>query len=230
MRAGSKGLKNKNLKLINGKPLMYYTIKQALKSKIFDNIVVSTDSKKILKLAKYYGADGWFLRPKKLSHSSSSKVAAIKHAFTEAEKHYRKKFGIIVDLDVTSPLRKTEDIKKAYKFFINKKADVLLTGSKSKHNPYFNIIEIINKKIKKVKDTKKRFFRRQEAPQTFDMNASIYIWNRKTLLKSFVEALERNAKWKTVFYEMPKERSIDIDTKFDFELVEFLLKKNRENY
>ena len=62
------------------------------------------------------------------------------------------------------------------------------------------------------------------------MNASIYIWNRKTLAKSFVEALERNAKWKTIFYEMPKERSIDIDTKFDFELVEFLLKKNRENY
>ena len=67
MRGGSQGVKNKNFKLINGKPLMYYTIKQAIKSKIFDHIVVSTDSKKILKIAKSYGADGWFLRPKKLA-------------------------------------------------------------------------------------------------------------------------------------------------------------------
>ena len=77
MRGGSQGIKNKNLKLMNGKPLMYYTIKQAIKSKIFDKIVFSTDSKQIFKYAKTYGADGWFLRPKKLSYNSSSKVAAI---------------------------------------------------------------------------------------------------------------------------------------------------------
>ena len=65
MRSGSKGVKNKNIKLINGRPLMYYTIKQAIKSKIFDHIVVSTDSKKIFKYAKLYGAEGWFMRPKK---------------------------------------------------------------------------------------------------------------------------------------------------------------------
>ena len=67
MRSESKGVKNKNIKLINGRPLMYYTIKQAIKSRIFDHIVVSTDSKKILKIAKSYGADAWFLRPKKLA-------------------------------------------------------------------------------------------------------------------------------------------------------------------
>ena len=65
MRKGSQGVKNKNYRLINGKPLMYFTIKQAIKAKIFDHIVVSTDSKKMLKIAKSYGADGWFLRPKK---------------------------------------------------------------------------------------------------------------------------------------------------------------------
>ena len=88
MRKGSQGLKNKNLKRINGKPLMYYTIKQAIKSKIFDHVVVSTDSNKILKYAKSYGAEGWFLRPKKLATNKSSKVAAIKHTFIEAEKFY----------------------------------------------------------------------------------------------------------------------------------------------
>ena len=90
MRAGSKGVRNKNIKIINGKPLMYYTIKQAKESKIFDKIIVSTYSKKIFKKAKSYGVDGWFLRPKKLASNESSKVAAIKHAFIEAEKYYKK--------------------------------------------------------------------------------------------------------------------------------------------
>ena len=77
MRGGSQGVKNKNFKLINGKPLMYFTIKQAIKSRIFDHIVVSTDSKKILRIAKSYGADGWFLRPKKLSLNSSQKIPVL---------------------------------------------------------------------------------------------------------------------------------------------------------
>ena len=225
MRGGSKGLKNKNLKIINGKPLMYYTIKQAIKSRIFDKIVVSTDSKKILKYAKSFGADGWFLRPKKLSSNTSSKISAIKHAFIEAEKFYDKKFNFIVDLDVTSPLRNISDITKAYKVFIKKKGDVLISGSKSRHNPYFNIVEIIKGKVKKAKEIKKNIFRRQESPATYDMNASIYIWKRKTILESFHAAIERGKNWKTIFYEMPQDRSIDIDSKFDFKLVEFLLRQ-----
>ena len=227
MRKGSQGLKNKNLKRINGKPLMYYTIKQAIKSKIFDHVVVSTDSNKILKYAKSYGAEGWFLRPKKLATNKSSKVAAIKHAFIEAEKFYNKKFEIIIDLDVTSPLREVKDIINSYELFLRKKADVLVTGSKSRHNPYFNIIEIINGKVRKVKNIKKNFFRRQEAPKTYDMNASIYIWNRKTLLKSFSSAIEKGAKWKIIFYEMPTSRSIDIDSKIDFQLVKLYLKRKQ---
>ena len=227
MRKGSQGLKNKNLKRINGKPLMYYTIKQAIKSKIFDHVVVSTDSNKILKYAKSYGAEGWFLRPKKLATNKSSKVAAIKHAFIEAEKFYNKKFEIIIDLDVTSPLREVKDIINSYELFLRKKADVLVTGSKSRHNPYFNIIEIINGKVRKVKNIKKNFFRRQEAPKTYDMNASIYIWNRKTLLKSISSAIEKGEKWKIIFYEMPTSRSIDIDSKIDFQLVKLYLKRKQ---
>ena len=223
MRGGSQGVKNKNFKLINGKPLMYYTIKQAIKSKIFDHIVVSTDSKKILKIAKSYGADGWFLRPKKLALNSSSKIPAIKHALFQAEKFYNKKFEKIVDLDATSPLRKIEDILNAYKFFVKKKANILFTGCKSKKNPYFNMIEIKNNKVQIVKKLKKNIYRRQDAPKTYDCNASIYIWKRKSLInfKSFYTN-------KTVFYEMPESRSIDIDSELDFRLVEFLLKKEKK--
>ncbi len=227
MRGNSRGVKNKNIRLINGKPLMYYTIKQAIKSKIFDTIIVSTDSKKILKRAKSFGAQGWFIRPKKLSSDSSSKVAAIKHALVESEKYYNKKFKFIVDLDVTSPLRKVKDIINAYKVFIRKNTDILITGTTSKKNPYFNMVEIKNKKVKKVINTKKKIFRRQDAPKTYDMNASIYIWKRKVLInsKSVVETFQKNTKIKTVLYKMPENRSVDIDSEFDFKLVKFLLKK-----
>ena len=87
----------------------------------------------------------------------------------------------------------------------------------------FSDIHIFNK----VKDVKKEFFRRQEAPKTYDMNASIYIWNRHTLLKSFTAVLEREAKWKIIFYEMPTSRSIDIDSKIDFQLVKLYLKRKQ---
>ena len=225
MRKGSTGVRNKNFRLINGKPLMYFTIKQAIKSKIFDNIVTSTDSKKILKYAKSYGADGWFLRSKKLSSNFSSKIPVIKHALIEAEKFYSKSFKFIVDLDVSSPLRNVEDIIKAYKFFLRKKADILITASESKKNPYFNIVEIRNKRVKIIKNTKNFFFRRQDAPKTFDMNASIYIWTRKALLN--FKSLNNK---KTILYEMPAARSIDIDSKLDFKIVEFLLKNKHKKF
>ena len=227
MRGGSQGLKNKNFKLINGKPLMYHTIKQAINSKIFDKIMVSTDSKKILKYAKSYGVDAWFLRPKELSNNTSSKVAAIKHAFKESENFYGKKFEFIVDLDATSPLRNVEDIISAYRNFIKKKADILITGSQSRHNPYFTIVEVVNGRVRMAKELKKNIFRRQDAPKTYDMNASIYIWNRKTLLKSSNSAVDKRIKSKIIFHEMPRERSVDIDDKIDFKLVEFLLKRKK---
>ena len=185
MRGGSQGVKNKNFRLINGKPLMYFTIKQAIKAKIFDHIVVSTDSKKILQIAKSYGAEGWFIRPKTLSSSTSAKMPVIQHAAREAEKFYQKKFDFIIDLDATSPLRKVEDIVNTYKVFIKKKSDFLITGTRSRNNPYFNVVEKVNNKIKLVKNIKKMsFVRRQDCPKTYDLNASIYIWNRKTVMNS----------------------------------------------
>jgi len=227
MRGGSQGIKNKNLRLINGKPLMYYTIKQAIKSKIFDKIVFSTDSKKIFKYAKACGAESWFLRPKRLANNKSSKVAAIRHALIETEKYYGKKFNFIMDLDVTSPLRNVSDIVNAHKTFLKKKADFLISGTNSKYNPYFNVFEIVNKKVKKVKILRKKIIRRQEAPITYNANASIYMWKRENLVQSVIEPYTAFPRWNVIFYIMPENRSIDIDSKFDFELVEFLLKKRK---
>ena len=89
------------------------------------------------------------------------------------------------------------------------------------------MVEIIKKKVKKVKIIKRRIFRRQDAPATYDMNASIYIWNRNDLMNSKSVILEKATTNKTVFYEMPGIRSIDIDSKLDFEIDEFLLKNRK---
>ncbi len=217
MRKGSKGIPNKNLIKINDKPLLYYTIKQALNSKIFDEIIVSTDSNKIANLSNHYGAKCWFIRPKYLSSDNSAKIPAIRHALIKSEKYFKKKFDIIFDLDVSSPLRSINDIKNAYKKFLKEKKDNLITVNQSRKNPYFNIIEFQREKIKIVKKYK-YISRRQDAPITYDMNASIYIWKRKFLLNSD-NILTNN----TSIYEMPFERSIDIDTKDDLKIVRLLM-------
>ena len=120
-RAGSKGLKNKNIINFFNKPLIYYTIRQAKLSRQFTNIVVSTNSKKILKLSKKYGADCWYLRSKKLSNDYASKVDVIIDTLVNAEKKFKIKYDLIMDLDVTSPLRNVQDIKKSIKLLKNKK-------------------------------------------------------------------------------------------------------------
>ena len=222
-RGGSKGVPNKNIKLINGKPLIYYTINQALKSKMFDNIVVSTESKIVANEVKKMGIDVWFLRPTKFANDNSSKIPVIRHALLESEKHFNKNFNVIVDLDVTSPLRKIEDIKKAIEQFKNSKANILISGSKSKKNPYFNMVELVNNNPQIIKKINNQPHRRQDAPTTYDMNASIYIWKKETILSS-----DKLFGSKTSLYIMPEERSIDIDTFLDFEIVEHLLKKKHD--
>ena len=230
-RGGSKGLTNKALRKINDKPLIYYTIKQAIKSKVFDQVVVSTDSKKIQKVAKYYGAKSWFLRPKKFSHDASSKLVAVRHALVESEKYFKKYYEICVDLDITSPLRNINDIKNALRKFKQEKASNLISVCEAKKNPYFNMIEKKENKIKIVKYKKNSnkfsrsystdfsISRRQDAPKVYEMNASIYIYNRKNLIKK-IKLLNN----RTSIFLMPRNRSVDIDDIYDFNLVKLLIK------
>ena len=220
MRANSQNIKNKNLIILNRKPLMYYTIKSAINSKLFDNIVVSSDSRKIQKLSKKFGAEVIFSRPKKLSTNYVPKLSVIKHAVKNSEKHYKKKYDYVIDLDVTAPCRDADDIKKAFKKFQKSKKDMLVSVTKSRKNPYFNMLEIKNGNISLVKKTSKQVVARQKSPVVYDMNASIYIWKRDKLLKS------RNLLQKSLsIYEMPQEKSMDIDTKLDLRINEFLIKK-----
>ena len=219
-RKGSKGVPNKNVKEIVGKPLIAFSIQQALESNLFDKIVVSTDSDEIRKIAKQYGAESWFSRPAELSKDDSPKIPVIKHALEESEKKFNCKFDHIIDLDSTAPLRNVEDIRKAYKIFLQDSFDNLITGTRSRKNPYFNMIEIKNGEIELSKKLKNTPVGRQLAPQVFDMNASIYIWSREFLIKE-----DRLFSGKLGFYEMPEDRSIDIDSPLDWEIVKMLMEK-----
>ncbi len=219
-RGNSKGLKNKNINKIKGIPLIAYTINHAKKSKLFENIVVSTESSRVMSISKKYGIKDFIKRPKRLSLDNSPKIPVIRHCLKEMEKKYKKNFDLIVDLDVTAPLRNIRDINNALKQFKDTKSSTLFSACVSRRNPYFNAVEFKNKKIKPVKSLMRKIPGRQFAPLVYDMNASIYIWDRKTLLNSNTVFQK-----KTSVYVMPEERSIDIDNEFDFKIVSFLMKK-----
>jgi CMP-N,N'-diacetyllegionaminic acid synthase len=223
MRRGSKGLSNKNLRVLHGKPLMAHTIEQAQESELFEHIVVSTDSKKIAEMAKSLGAEAWFLRPSKLSKDNAPKIPAIRHAFLESESYFGCKFDVVVDLDVTSPLRRVADITNAYNQLINENADILITGSSARKNPYFNMVEIIEGQVQLVKKLDDPVGCRQDAPKVYDMNASVYIWKRDVILSK--DSLFTK---KTALYIMPDENSVDIDTNLDWQIVEYLMGNNIE--
>ncbi|OUX38005.1 MAG: hypothetical protein CBE33_01780 [Candidatus Pelagibacter sp. TMED273] len=221
-RGGSKRLKNKNLKKIFGRPLIYHTIKQAVNSKIFNKIVFSTDSDKLRKMSEKFGAQAWFLRPKKLSDDKAAKMPVIRHAILEAEKKFNYKFDFICDLDVTSPLRKISDIKNSFRKLRSSKQDMLISGNKSRKNPYFNMVQKMGKNSLKLVIKPKEFIvRTQDAPVVYDLNASIYFWKRDACFKQKGPFCK-----KTFFYEMPYSRSIDIDSLSDFKMVEFFGKNN----
>lgn len=221
-RGGSKGVPNKNMRMINGYPLIYFTIKQAIDSKIFDKIVISTDDDKIIKYCQKFPIDHSIKRIKSLSNSKANKVDVIRDLLLKSEKFFKSKFDIIIDLDVTSPLRDIKDIKSALSKFIAKRSSVLLSCCNSRKNPYYNIVEMKNNRIKVVKNNSKKIIRRQDAPLTFDLNASIYIWRRNTLLKS-----NNLFHHDSSLYVMDQKKSMDIDTYEDFDYVKWKISQKK---
>jgi len=220
-RGGSKGVKNKNIKELNGKPLISYTIEQAKASGLFEHIVISTDSDDISNVAKKYGAEVFFKRSSEMASDSAGKLDVIKDAFKRSEEYYNRTFDYLIDLDATAPLRSVDDIINSFKQFIENNNDNLITAMPSRRSPYFNLVE--QDKDGKVYLSKKldsAVVRRQDAPKSYDMNASIYIWKRDVILNKNSLFLE-----KTGLYVMPEERSIDIDNELDFKFVEFLMKE-----
>jgi len=218
-RGGSKGIPRKNIRPLCGKPLIVHTIEVAKKYKLIDRIIVSTDAPEIAEIAKASGAEVPFLRPKELATDDAPKLTVIKHAiqFLESEEGYHT--DIVVDLDPTSPLRTEKDIEACVRMVMDEGADNVFSVTKAHRNPYFNMVEVIDGNVQLVKQLAQAVIRRQDAPQVYDLNASIYVWKREALMNNDSIFLER-----TKIYVMP-EWTTDIDNEVDFEFVEFILEK-----
>lgn len=216
-RSGSKGLKDKNIKELNGKPLIAYTIGAAIESNVFDNIIVSTDSKVYEDIAKKCGAEVPFLRPDYLSTDEATTNDVVEYTIKELEK-VGKNYDYFMILQPTSPLRKSEDILGAVKLLFEKNANSVVSVCEAEHSPlYMNTLDeslamddFLSKDIKT---------RRQELPKYYRLNGAIYICKISNFLK-----YKNFYGEKSHAYIMDKKRSIDIDDELDFILADYLMK------
>lgn len=219
-RGGSTGVPGKNIRPLLGKPLIAWSIEQALACPFIDEVYVSSDSEAIADVARQFGATIPYMRPAEMATSSAPKVPVIRHLVD-----FVAESGIdvttVIDLDPTSPLRIQSDISGAYAL-LDADTDVVITGYPSDKNPYFNMVEEkASGRVGLVKTADPPVTSRQMAPSVWSMNASIYIWHRHTLDKGLWDG-------RTRLFEMPRERSIDIDSEFDFELVEKLMREAQD--
>lgn len=223
-RGGSKGLPGKNIRIIHGKPLIVWSIEQALSVKRIDKLIVSTDSKDIADIAQAAGAEVPFMRPHDLSGPEVGKFQIWQHALKECENHYDCNFDILVDLDCTNPLRDTWDIDNAIEQFImsrKRSVDAVFTVCKARKNPYFNMVERDNNgALKMSKSLNNTVLCRQKAPEVFDHVASIYVLS-SAYVKRSNHLLDGHAEG----YDIGFEKSFDIDSSTDADIVEFLMKK-----
>lgn len=215
-RSGSKGLKDKNIKLLNQKPLMAYSIEAAVQSKLFQNIHVSTDSEQYAEIARTYGADVPFLRSEELSSDIATTWDAMRFVLQEYEK-IGESYDTITVLQPTSPLRTAEDIKNAYGFFLDKNADSVVSVCEVEHSPLWSNVLPENRCLN-------GFLRpdinrpRQQLPVYYRINGAIYIV-KSQFLKAKGNLYGENG----YAYVMQKEHSVDIDDKMDFAMAELLL-------
>lgn len=218
-RGGSKGVLNKNIRLFAGKPLIAYTVESALKSKIFSNVIVSTEDKTIANIARKYGAEVPFVRPKKLATDNISMADVMLHAIKEL-KSLGFKFDILVNLDCTVPMLEKSDIFGAVNLLKKKNCDSVCLAYNSHHNPYFNILEINSKGFLKLsKKTKNKINSRQKAPIVYQA-VGIYVLNIRKFLK-----FKKLFMPKTLPYVIPSEHGIMIDTELEFQIAECMAKK-----
>ena len=222
-RGGSKGVPNKNIRELNGIPLIAYTIMQAKQWGKASHIICSTDSDKIAAVALQYGAEVPFMRPSKLAGDKAGKLEVIRHALLKMEEKTGEKYPIIIDLDATSPIRKVADLEGALNLFIEKRPKTLFSVVVARKNPYFNMVEMNDRGYYElVKKPASLVLCRQDAAKVYDMNASIYIYDREYLADPNIRSVLSD---RSLVWQMDGASAIDIDTEIDFQFVEYLLLK-----
>ena len=216
-RAGSKSVPNKNIRLIAGKPLIYYTIKSALESKLFSHVIVSTEDKKTASIAKKYGAEVPFMRPRNLATDKTPQEQVLLHAVKKLNS-LGIDFEIFVYRDCTVPFIDSSDMNGAIELL--KKSDCYSTCAsiKAHPNPYFGMWEPSKEGFLKIsKTTDKVISRRQDAPIVYIIDGLFVFWTKKFL------KTRKCLTSKMLPYEISREHSHMIDFPFDFKVAESLI-------
>jgi len=218
-RAGSLGVPRKNVRLLGDLPLVAHSIRHARATGLFDVIVVSTDDDEVRRIAADEGVDLIIARPAELASATVGKLPAILHAVQTSEQSLGVHFDVVVDLDVTSPLRHPEDVVAAVALLEGDHAAAnVITGAPARRSPYFNLVEMdTDGAVRLVRPCDPPLLRRQDAPDCFDMNASVYVWRRATL-ESGLPVVNDG----TRIHVMPEARSHDIDSELDWDIVTHL--------
>lgn len=223
-RGGSKGIPGKNIKPVGGRPLIAYTIGIAGRVAGLHgaDIVLSTDSEQIREVARCYGLSTDYDRPAFLANDTCSKCDAIKDAMLYAEKVHRKRYDCVVDLDVTSPIRTTEDVERSIALMeSNPEALTVFSVNPCARNPYFNMVKEKGDGYYGVV-LGGRYTTRQSAPKVYDMNASIYVYRREALDRENPRAVTD----RSLVYVMDHV-CFDLDEPSDYDYLAFLLDTGR---
>lgn len=225
-RGGSKGIPRKNVRLVAGLPLIAYSIRTALKlkSELGENnhvqLALSTDNHEIKETALLYGLDTDYVRPAHLGTDTVGKIDVLKDLYQYHCQQDECSYDLLLDLDVTSPLRTVEDLRDAMLMIQNDDDAINLFSVSSAHrNPYFNMVEIDNNGYAhKCKELSHDILTRQSSPKVYDLNASFYFYKR-TFFDDHYNTVYTP---KTLAYEVP-HICFDVDESIDLEILDFLL-------
>lgn len=224
-RGGSKGIKNKNIKNFNGKPLIAYSITLAQSLEKISRVIVSTDSPEIARISEIFNAEVPFLRPKKFAEDDSPEWLAWRHALNFLKDSEGKAPSCLLSLPTTSPLRNKNDINNCLDCFETNLYDSVITVTESQRNPQFNMIKKMSDGSFNLAISEKNIYkRRQDAPIYYDITTVAYV-----VKTSLINNYENIFQGKIGVVNIPQERSIDIDTDLDFSVAEFLMKENSAN-
>lgn len=222
-RGGSKGIPRKNLRILNGIPLVAHAIRAARNSKLIDRVLVSSDDPEIIAISNDNGAETPFIRPSELSSDDSPEWLTWKHTLEFLQNSEPAcNVKALACIPPTSPMRSPNDIDVCIQTLLDTDADIVITVTPSSRNPYFNMIEISNEGyVKLANPNYHTIYRRQDAPQVFDITTVAY-----AVRPEFIRSAESMFDGKIRSIEIPRERALDIDTELDLQFAEFLIQNN----
>jgi len=215
-RGGSKGLHGKNIRPLGGKPLIAWSIEQALSVNRISKVVVSTDSAEIANIALAYGAEVPFLRPDSLSRDDSPEWLAWRHALNYLITSTGGLPEVMVSIPTTAPLRLSSDIENCLDLYHGGGVDVVITVTEAYRSPFFNMVTLnLNGFANLVNPPIEVITRRQDAPPVYDMATVCYVINPK-----FVMSHQNIFDGRVKAVHVDRENAIDIDTLLDFQIAE----------